>query len=139
MVSWLCKCARDHPITLSFIFSSPLLPLVTGVLTLVANSDNPHSYVKRYHVKWRSLGRSWQFATSVSVGLGPPCGTRCLEDRLSITRGTALSLSSQIASASPHEILAGQCHAVKPGLGVRRHREHHVETRCPSIAHARTL
>src|SRR6266851_4707038 len=67
------------------------------------------------------------------------CGTLCFGDRLRITRGTALSLSSHIGSASQNETLAGQCPAVKPGIGVRRHREHHAETRWTITAHALTL
>jgi hypothetical protein len=68
-----------------------------------------------------------------------PCGTLCLGDRLSIARGTALFLSSHIGSASQYGPLAGRCHAVKPGISVRRTCEHHAETRCTITAHALML
>jgi hypothetical protein len=67
------------------------------------------------------------------------CGTLSFGDRLSLTRGTALSLSSHLGSASQHETLAGQCHAVQPGIGVRRNRENHAETRYTSATHGLTL
>ena len=51
-----------------------LLPLVTRLLTLVANSQNPHSSAEVSRIKSWVPNGGRQFATSVLVGFGPSCG-----------------------------------------------------------------
>ena len=46
-------CERDRPITLSFTCSYALLPPVTRMLTLEANSQNPQFCVEKCYVKSR--------------------------------------------------------------------------------------
>ena len=79
MPSGFLKCVRDHPITLSFVISCPLLPLVTSVWGLGQvgrHSYHPHldhmSRTTNLSIEYQLPGAPHPLATNGLIGTNSP-------------------------------------------------------------------